>query len=60
MELTFSLTRNSKLESHWQKIAQSLLVVMLHVLYKARNKGKPASRGVETRVTLGFLDKHNG
>lgn len=32
------------LESHWQKTAQSLLVgVMLHLLYKAKNEGKPAT-----------------
>ena len=32
------------LESHWQKTSQALLVgVIMHLLYKARNEGKPAT-----------------
>jgi len=32
------------LESHWQKTAQALLVgCIIHLLYKARNEGKPAT-----------------
>jgi type IV secretion system protein VirD4 len=32
------------LESHWQKTSQALIVgVILHVLYKAKNEGTPAS-----------------
>ena len=38
------------LESHWQKTSQALLVgVILHVLYKAKNEGTPA--------TLPYVDR---
>nr|WP_322075549.1 type IV secretory system conjugative DNA transfer family protein [Burkholderia cenocepacia] len=39
------------LESHWQKTSQALLVgVILHVLYKAKNEGTPASLPYVDRI----------